>query len=159
MTTRVTKKPKKKKPTKAELAQARKAVGEAKDMQEEAKKDYDKFPTSHEIELPVEVDDKDGEPTRVLIIETDKAGMIGMFMDNGNPISFNATAEEESAKVEIDKGMIRSYTEFMANVDLSDEETLEKIGLGPIAKVREIVNNFFMLRLVLDTSVELETEG
>lgn len=134
-------------------AEQKKALKAVKDSQKEAKEDYESYPKLSSFECEGEVTDKNGEATKVLLVQTDRKGMIGFYLDNGNPLEFNP----KSGEVNTDKALLRQYVNFMSNIDLEDEDNLEAIGIGATAKAREFVSNFFMLRLVLDMSVERET--
>ncbi len=129
----------KSKATENEQAQA---IAEFKQQQKNAQKQLDNFADVHDFEIKSECLDKDGNKTKVLIIDTDKKGYIGKFLLLGNPISFDT----ETGKTIEDGVKIAEYLQFMASIDI--EENAEAIGMQAIAKARNVVTDFFMLVLV-----------
>jgi hypothetical protein len=125
-----------------------KATAQISAMQAEAAKDLEQFETIQKFEMAGECTDKNGEKTRVLIVDTDADGILGLFMEIGQPFSFSATGDikEDSAKV-------RKFMAHMSNVDLSDGAVQKAVGWAALGKAREVARAFFMLRLVSDLNV------
>lgn len=141
MTTKNTKPTKQQKVSKSE---AQKILGA---FHKEAQKELDALDTVKEFATVEEVVDKDGTPTRVLEIDLDRVGVLGLFMDVGQPFSVQGNGDlQENPK------KISQYMDFMANIDLSDDDNLKKIGWSAMSKARGMVRDFFILRLASDIS-------
>lgn len=131
---------------------AKKAREEIQKMKTMAEKDMKSFEPVQSFEIPTECEDKEGESTRVLIIDTDKEGILGLFMEHGQPFSFG-----HDGQIKEDNKKLSLYFNFMSNIDLTNSDNLKAIGWNTLPKAREVVRNFFMLRLVLDLNVVQET--
>ncbi len=123
-----------------------KAIAEFKKMKKGYQEKLDKFPTIHQFAIKSECLDKDGNKTKVLIIDTDKKGYIGKFLQLGNPYSVYADEDNKDVKTNEDGEKLAKYVQFMANIDL--EENAEAIGLQAMAQARNVVSDFFSLVLV-----------
>lgn len=130
------------KPTKE---QALKTAHEAK---EEAAKQLENFPSVHEIAIKGQVADKSGNQTKVLVVDFDKEGFIGLFLKHGNPFSMGAKGIVE------DSDKLVKYVEFMSNIDLTKQTNLKEVGLKAVSKARGLVSDFFTLTLVSELSLD-----
>lgn len=101
------------------------------------------FPSQHKFEMAEVFKDRSGNETKVLIIETDKPGLLGEYMDYGNPFSYQTDGDLKE-----EKGAIGRYMRFMSNIDLERRGAMEAVGWSAISKAREVVRGFFILRLV-----------
>lgn len=122
----------------------------AKEAKDNATEQLESFPTLHEIEIKGQVTDKDGNQTKVLVVDLDKEGFIGFFLKYGNPFSMSARGIVE------DSDKLVKYVEFMSNIDLNKKENLQGIGLKAVSKARGIVSDFFTLTLVSEMSLDEE---
>ncbi len=132
----------KKTKTNANANEQAKAIAEFKQYQKNAQKQLNELPTVHQFAIKSKCLDKDGNETQVLYIDTDKKGYIGKFLQLGNPYSFDT----ETGKTNEDGVKIAEYLQFMASIDLLENE--KAIGMQAIAKARNVVSDFFMLNLV-----------
>lgn len=126
-----------------------KAIDSFVDAHKQASQEMKEFETVQTFAMASECVDKNGELTRALIVDTDRAGVIGEFMENGSP--FEVT---EKGVSEPDKKLISHYLRFMSNVDLSDPDNQAAAGWSAVGKARDMVAGFFMLRLVSELNVE-----
>ena len=117
-----------------------------RELSQEAQKDLDKLDMSHSFETLSECKDKDGEPTKVLRIELDKKGFLGMFVKLGQPVTIGVDG------LVFNDTKIFAYTKFMSNINLDSEKNLEAIGMRALGKGRSIVTDFFTLRQAADMS-------
>ena len=124
------------------------AIKEFMDAHSAAKKEMDEFESVQSFAMASEATDINGELTRVLIVDTDREGVIGEYMENGSPFELT-----EKGVSDPDKKLISHYLRFMSNVDLSDPEVQKAVGWSAIGKAREMVAGFFMLRLVSELNV------
>lgn len=141
----------------AELA---KAAKEMEQFKQASRQQLEAMGTLHRFEMAGECTDLGGELTRVLEIDTDAEGILGLFMELGQPYSFvmdKDVAPED--RVRKDGAKFQRYLQAMANVDLSDKAVLKAVGWSALARAREVADGFFMLRLVCDTSLEVEAAG
>lgn len=124
------------------------AIQTAKEAKENASKQLEQFPMLHEIAIKGQVEDKEGNQTKVLVLDFDAEGFIGLFLKHGNPFSIGAEGlVEDSAK-------LVKYVEFMSNIDLTKKENLKVVGLPAVGKARGLVADFFTLTLVSDLSLD-----
>lgn len=124
------------------------ALETAKEAKESAAKQLESFPDVHEIEIKGQVADKAGHQTKVLVIDFDKEGFIGLFLKHGNPLSMGAEGIVE------DSEKLVNYVEFMSNIDLTKKENLKEVGLKAVSKARGLVSDFFTLTLVSELSLD-----
>lgn len=122
----------------------------AQEAKETATKQLTQFPDLHEIEIKGQVADKDGNQTKVLIVDFDKDGFIGLFLKHGNPFSMGPNGIVE------DSEKLVKYVEFMSNIDLTKKENLNGVGLKAVSKARGLVSDFFTLTLVSELSLDGE---
>lgn len=125
------------------------ASQELRIFQSEAQKELDEMDMVQKFELTEVLTDKSGEKTKVLEIDLDKKGIIGMILRSGNPVSYDSKGE-----ISISDESLIKYVEFMSNIELTDDN-LDLIG-WTITKAREAIKGFFMLRLVLSIDVPQE---
>lgn len=130
------------KPTKAQDV---KMIKEAK---AEAQQQLDNFPMLHEIAIKGQVADKDGNQTKVLTIDLDKEGFIGLFLQFGNPFSMGVGGIDEKSE------KLVKYLDFMSNIDLTNTANHKAIGLSAMSKARQVVSDFFTLTLVSGLALE-----
>lgn len=128
------------------------ALQDLKKAQADADKQLEAMGTEHEFEIKGECLDKNGNKTKVLVIDTDKEGYIGMFLSLGNPYSVNGDGEQKE-----DSDKLVKYFHFMSNIDLKDTANQKAVGIKAISKARSVVGNFFMLSLVSGFHVGEET--
>lgn len=123
----------------------------AKEAKENAIEQLSAFPEVHEIAIKGQVTDKAGNQTKVLVMDFDKEGFIGLFLKHGNPFSMGAGGIVE------DSDKLVKYVEFMSNIDLTKKENLKEVGIKAISKARGLVSDFFTLTLVSELSLDEET--
>lgn len=124
------------------------AIQTAKEAKENASKQLEQFPMLHEIAIKGQVEDKEGNQTKVLVLDFDAEGFIGLFLKHGNPFSIGAEGLVE------DSTKLVKYVEFMSNIDLTKKENLKVVGLPAVGKARGLVADFFTLTLVSDLSLD-----
>lgn len=120
----------------------------AKEAKENATQQLSNFPDVHEIEIKGQVADKAGNQTKVLVVDFDKEGFIGLFLKLGNPFSMGQDGIVE------DSEKLVKYVEFMSNIDLTKKENLKEVGLKAVSKARGLVSDFFTLTLVSELSLD-----
>lgn len=119
-----------------------------KEAKAQAQTQLDNFPMLHEIAIKGQVADKAGNQTKVLTVDLDKEGFIGLFLQFGNPFSMGAKGMEENSE------KLVKYLEFMSNIDLTNSANHKEIGLAAISKARQAVSDFFTLTLVSGLALE-----
>lgn len=124
------------------------AFAEAQKAKDAATKQLDEFQNFHEIAIKGQVADKDGNQTKVLVIDFDKEGFIGLFLQLGNPFSMGPEGIAENSE------KLVKYVEFMSNIDLTIKENQKEVGLKAISKARSLVSDFFTLTLVSELSLD-----
>ncbi len=82
--------------------------------------------------------DKAGQPTDVLTIETDPLGLFGELMMHGNPFTI-----DDKGGVSQDKALLTHYLDFMANIDLTSQDNLKAVGFTALGKARRTVSEYF----------------
>lgn len=141
-------------------SEVKKALAEFKGFQDEAKTTLDEYGTLHRFEMAGQCKDLAGNETKVLEIDLDCDGILDLFMDIGPAYSFVPGVEvAPDARVKKDAAKFKRYMQKMANVDLSDSEVTKAVGWSALGQAREVVDGFFMLRLVSDTKLESATES
>lgn len=123
----------------------------AQEAKENATKQLSNFQNVHEIAIKGQVADKEGNQTKVLVMDFDKDGFIGLFLKQGNPFSMG----EEGIVEDSDK--LVKYVEFMSNIDLTKQDNLKAVGLKAVGKARGLASDFFTLTLVSELSLDGET--
>ena len=83
------------------------AMQKLAEIKKDAQKDMDDFQNVQKFEIASECLDKQGQPTKVLIIDTDTQGILGMFMENGQPLSFDLVGAAKE-----DKALLAEYMDF-----------------------------------------------
>lgn len=127
------------------------ALQTAKEAQASATAQLASFQSLHEIKIKGKATDKDGNQTKVLVLDFDKEEFIGFFLKQGNPFSMGPEGIVENS----DK--VVRYVEFMSNIDLTKKENLKQVGLTAVSKARGLVADFFTLTLVSELSLDGET--
>lgn len=146
-----------KKPTKKEANEALKVLNGVRD---DAQRELDALDSIKQFAMVGECEDKNGELTRVLILDTDADGILGLFMELGQPYSFVTDVDVPAdERIKKNGAKFQRYFQEMVNIDLTDKANLRAIGWGALGQAREYVDGFFMLRLVCDTQLELSTES
>ena len=141
-------------------SEVKKALQEFREYQDEAKVTLDGYGTLHRFEMAGQCKDKFGNETRVLEIDLDCEGILDLFMDIGPAYSFIPGVDiAPEDRVKKDTAKFKRYMQKMANVDLSDSEVTKAVGWSALGQAREVVDGFFMLRLVSDTKLESATES
>lgn len=139
---------------KLDKKQVEKARSELAEVKQAAKEQLATMPTLTQFEMAGECKDKNGELTRVFEIDTDAAGVLGLFLEVGPPFSFVMEANvAPDDRVKKDTAKFNRYFDAMANVDILDGDNLKAIGWDALAAARETVEGFFMLRLVSATNL------
>lgn len=121
------------------------AEAERKAFTQEAEETLSELGSTHDFEMSGECEDKSGELTSVFTVDTDREGILGMFIKHGQPVTVGSGGE---MKINDDK--IALYFSFMANVDISKDANQRAVGMSALAKGRELVSTFFTLRLASD---------
>jgi hypothetical protein len=123
-------------------------------MQKEALVQLGEAKGEHRFEMVGECLDKAGEKTRVLIIDTDRPGSLGLYAERGNPFEPDLT----TGKMEEDKESSTAFLRFMANVDIKNDDVLQAVGFTALGQARTAVRNFFMLQRVSEIKRVAATE-
>ena len=116
-----------------------------KKFAQEAQAELDGLGSVHKFKMSKECEDKEGNATKAFIIDTDRAGILGMFIKHGQPVTLS-----QGGDLNVDQDKLAAYFGFMANIDVTKDENLSAIGWGALAKGRELVSSFFTLRLASD---------
>lgn len=142
----------------AEKAEIKQAKSEFAGLQDGARRELEAMTTAHRFAMVGECRDKHGDLTRVLEIDTDAEGILGLFMEIGQPYTFSLEKDVlPEDRMKKDNAKLNKFLAVMANVDLSDKEVLKAVGWTALAGARSIADSFFTLRLVADTQLELGT--
>ena len=132
---------------------------EFKQWKDEAQKALDDMPSVHKFVMVNECTDKNGELTKVLLIDTDCDGFLGLLMDIGKPYTFsvepNVSADERIIK---NTGKFSQYFHEMSNIDLRDKVNAKAVGAAALAKAQSVLEDFFTLFLVSATSIQGEED-
>lgn len=137
-----------------------KAKADLAEFRNAAKDQLDALPSVHRFEMAGECADKHGELTRVLEIDLDCEGVLGLFMDIGQPYEFvfdKDAAPEDRIKKNAAK--FKRFFAAMSNVDLDEPANLRAVGRSALSKARGAADGFFQLTLVVDSPFELGTES
>lgn len=137
-----------------------KAKAELAEFRKSAQEQLDALPSVHRFEMAGECADKHGELTRVLEIDLDCEGVLGLFMELGQPYEF--VFDKDAApddRVKKNPAKFKRFFTAMANVDLDDPANLKAVGRSALAKARGVADGFFQLTLVSDSPFELGTES
>lgn len=121
-------------------------------FKKEADDMLDSMGTVHKFEMNGVCSDKQETDTQVLIIDTDRKGVLGMYMRQGQPVTLGASGE-----MTLNEDKLFHYLNFMSNVDLENEDNHEAIGWAAISKAREVVRAFFTLRLASSFGDDIAT--
>ncbi len=116
------------------------ALDDAREFTETARTTLAEFDKVQTFEMAGIATGKSGEETKVLIIDTDRAIM--SYLEGGNPFEFDETGHKT------DKPLLAQYVREMANINLTDVDSLKQCGLSAIEKARAMVASFFMLSMV-----------
>jgi hypothetical protein len=124
------------------MTEGEKARKEIDRVQEDARNQLAAM-TAQSFEMDSETTDKNGELTRVLIIDTDCDEVLGMYFEQGNPFEFDGTDVPRE-----DKALTTRYLHKMANVDLAKPSVQRAVGFQAAGQARTLVRNFFIARAV-----------
>lgn len=100
----------------------------------------------HVFAMLSECKDKDGNETKVLKIDLDKDGFLGMYRRLRQPVTLGG----EGMIVNDEK--VDAYLQFMSNIDLTDKDNLKAVGMSALGKASDTVAAFFTLRRAADMS-------
>jgi hypothetical protein len=125
------------------------ALKDASEFATFAKRELAEFEKLQTFEMTGIATDKNGEETKVLMINTDADSVIEMFMIEGNPF------EAGEGVLNQDKPLLAEYVRAMSNIDLTDAENLKLAGMNAISQARGMVAGFFMLSMI--ASLDLPT--
>ncbi len=129
---------------------AQKAVKEAK---ESGQKELADYPTVKKIAIDAELKDKNGEMTRVFVVDRDTKGWRRIHIMKGFPINFNALNKEMAT----DNALLYEYLSLMSNIDLDNDDNLAAIGQVGIEEARTFLIGFFLLSWASSLSIESVT--
>lgn len=121
--------------------QAEKALGDLKDFSQEAEQELSKFKTVHEFPIQGECKDRNGELTRVLILNTDPEGIVEMDMLYNNPAKFDMAKGE----LQFDRPLLEEYMALLLNIDLSNDDNKKAVGWKARGKALKRAESFFTL--------------
>lgn len=105
------------------------------------------IPSAQYFDIDAQCLDRSGRETDRLIIDIDPAGIVGIFLKIGNPF----TVSGKGAVIE-NTDILIAYLDFMANIDLSDEDGLEAIGFDAMSGARSLVMAFFHSMAGIETT-------
>lgn len=134
------------------------AKAELAEFRNEAQKQLDDMPSVHRFAMASECLDKHGEMTRVLEIDLDSEGLLGLFMEVGQPYEF-VFDKDADERVKKNHAKFKRFFAAMSNVDFDDPANLKAIGRSALSKARAVADGFFQLTLVCDSPLELGTES
>jgi hypothetical protein len=117
-----------------------------REASKQASADFDEFPTKHEFEMADECNDKDGNPTKVLILDTDPDGDLVFDLLVGNPVRFDPNPD--SPDFVTDEEKFDKYFQLMVNVDVSSRENKRAVGWKALSRARSQAESFFTLAVV-----------
>lgn len=155
-------------PTRAETE---KLLDEALEVAGEARADLENFESVLRISTEKELNDKDGNPVKVLVADANFDGFFSMFNRFGNPVEYLAPDSEEMATYlealttgdidwlennpyeynergyRIHTGKMAVYKNAMSNIKLT-KENLPLIGQAALTALDNHVTGFFYLNRV-----------
>lgn len=121
----------------------KKSLKEYEEARKESIEAINNFDTSQQFEMSEEAEDKNGKLTRVLVIDTDRSGILSLMARLGNPCS----VEPEKEGLTWDDDLLFKYFNAMSNIELTDAN-LKLIGRKAVLSARNMVTNFFTLLVV-----------
>lgn len=126
--------------TNPETDAALQAVESLKGIKGHAKDELASFESVQTFEMESEANDRNGEPTKALVVDIKAKGVMALFVKTGNPFSLTEDGVSE------DSDKLLQYLNLMVNIDLESDEALEAAGIEAIDSAREMVRGYFIMR-------------
>ena len=118
-----------------------KSLEEAKKQYQERSAQLEKWDTEKRYALKEELEDKDGNKTKVLILKTDQSHFIEMYVRTGQPFKIEPTGKDLDIQEDSDK--LFQWLEFAVNIELTPDN-MKKLGLT-LTKARQHLSDFLLV--------------
>ena len=124
---------------------------DVKQQYKDISKIFDDWDTEKRYALKEELDDKNGNKTKVLILKTDQSHFIEMYANTGQPfvIGHDGKPIEDSEK-------LMDWLKFAVNIELTSDN-MKLIGT-PLLKARQALSDFLQVWSLLVQSEALMDE-